>query len=353
MTLSRNSAFILAALMACASSLWYGVKLHSAYPQPSYAAVDEQNTLLQTHLAQTSNPFALTDRSESDLSTAKSSSGDGREAAVLSGEISVSQALFDSDSSGCGLYCQQAIEVLKLPYEIADHDYEEYLSLAEQLAAYLRSNVQLSAEFIEIAEQAKGNKRKIIIAAFALLPEGDRLELGQALIKSNSEHHRLDGIQVLASTDSANLHWVNEFSELLLNEQNSYVRQSVVQALNRPEVFKGNAEVLNMLSQVIQTEGDALVRGEALLVSARLSSDPQSLLYDSFSAIRSEQVDYQQYGARAIEEIFIRHTRDGGQISEVDRNQLEQLVTDLVEPEFDSIPISVRRHIEDLFERFY
>lgn len=353
MTLFRNSILVLSALTVCAPALWYAFKQYSSHLELLHTYANEQQALPKSPSVQSDNPFALIDRSVANTSTTKKVTGESTEVTHLTINEDTSQSLLDAEVSGCGLSCEQAIEALQLPYEIADHEYEEYLSLVDHLATYLLSNVQLREEFVEIALQADGNKRKIIMAAFALLPEIDRLKLGQALIESSSEFHRLDGVHVLASTESISQYEVTEFSELLQNEQNVYVRHSVIQALNRPELFKGDAKVLTILSQVINTESDASVRGEALFVSARLSSDPQPLLFDSFNAIRSEQSEYQHYGVRALEEIFVRHTRSGGQVSEFDRSQLEQLVDDLMEPEFDNMPVNVRRNIEDIFERFF
>ena len=352
MTLYRKHYFILITLTLCAVSLWYTVNHPLSNTDKLHTKVDVQQVLLQSQPAQNNNPFALTERSEASISRISPSSVNNSEITDSFDKTNATLTGADTESLDCGLQCKQAIEVLKLPYRIADDEYEELHSQASQLATYLQSNSQRLNEFVEIALHADGNKRKIIIAAFTLLPESDRLVLGQALIQSQSEYHRLDGIHVLAGTESMSQLWVTEFSELLINEQNEYVRHSVVQALNRPEIFEGDAKVLATLTQVIQSGSDASVRGEALLVSARLTHDPQPLLYDSFSAIRSEQSEYQEYGVRAVEEILVRHTRSGGQISDYDRNQLEQLVIDLMEPEFDNIPADVRRNIEALYERF-
>lgn len=343
MPLPRMSFFNLTTLALAAASLWYIANHHLSRSDTFHTKVHEQQPLIQSQSAQSNSPFALTDILETDLSAIIDSSD----------TTNTSLSDVDAESVDCGLLCKQTIEALKLPYQIADHEYEKLRAQASLLASYLQKNSAQIDEFIEIALQADGNKRKTIIAVFNFLSESDRLMLGQALIQSNSEHQRLDGIQVLASTESMSQRWVNDFSELLITEQHEYVRQSAVQALSRSERFKGDATVLAMLSQVMQVESDASVRGAALLASARLTHDPQSLLYDSFNAIRSEQSEYQQYGVRAMEELFNRHTRNGGELSEYDRNQLEQLVVDLMEPEFNNIPASVRRDIENLFERFH
>ncbi len=351
MTLYRKCFYTLTTVTLCAVSLWYTITHHLSSSDSLHTQVNAPQAPRKSQPVQGTNPFALADSSEANAISVLADNND--EITDFFDQANIIPAGVNSESSDCSLQCKQTIEILKLPYRIADDEFEKLHAQALQLAVYLQSNSQMLDEFIDIAVQADGNKRKIIIAAFAQLTESDRLALGQALIDSPSAHHRLDGIHLLTGTESMSELWVDEFSELLSNEQNGYVRQSVVQALNRPEIFEGDAKVLTMLSQVIQSDGDASVRGEALLVSARLTHDPQPLLYDSFSAIRSEQSVDQQYGVRAMAEIFDRHTRSGGQISEYDRNQLEQLVIDLMEPKFDNIAADVRSNIEDLYERFH
>ena len=249
--------------------------------------------------------------------------------------------------------CPQIVKTVEYPYALSDLEFENVLSSVDELADVLRENSELRSEWIELARHSTGNKRQVIIETFALLDAEDRLALGKALSESPSERHRLDGVQLLGRPNTMSKPLVPMFSDLLQTEQDQYVRGSAINALNQPDLFYGDQEVLEILEQVIYTDNNDAVRGEALLASTQLTENPVDLFYLSLDAVRSETHEYQKFGVRALEEILSRHTKNGDELSWQSSADMSQLVAEIMNPEFDDMPAEVRTTIDNLYHRFY
>jgi len=213
---------------------------------------------------------------------------------------SVSTSVTDD---GCSQYCRAGLELLRLPDGLSDDQYEKILGRASELATYAKLNPAAIAEFLELAKTTDGDKRSIIIEVFNQLDISARRSLGDMLIESADWRSRYDGINFVAQSNIIDQQLVQRFSNMLDVEPNYYVRSSIVKAFNQPDKFHANPAIISILEQVEYSDVDNTVRGEALLVRVKLEPEPENVIYDALSAIRSKEADYQGYGLRALEQI--------------------------------------------------
>jgi len=257
----------------------------------------------------------------------------------------------ENNTFDCNDLCQEKIEFLRLSSVLDDDEYEELLGLTDELAQYLRKNPAARTEFIEIASTTSGNKRSIIMAAFNKLDIEDRRLLGNALIESSDWHSRFDAISFLAKADLMDEHLAQQFIDMIDIEPEYYVRNSIVKALNQPDKFHGNQDILNALEKIGYNDPNNSVRGEVLLARIKLEKDPEAVSDDVFSAIRSNQADYQRYGFRALEQIIIQKKLNGLENRSDYQDKTKELFDELMSPEYDDMPAELRKMADDLFER--
>jgi len=221
------------------------------------------------------------------------------------------------------------------------------------LSIVLQENPELRSQWIELAGRTEGNNRQLIIAAFALLDKSDRLALGKSLSESTHTLARLDGVHLLARSDTLDRTLAPILYNILQADQDQYVRAAAVAALNKPQLFYGDPEALSALAQVMYTDPDASVRGDALLASTQLSETPEDLFSVSLDATVSDASEYQLLGVRALEEIMNRQTMNGIELSVQNEFELDQMMQRLLESEYEHISTEVRRALDDLYQRFF
>lgn len=253
----------------------------------------------------------------------------------------------------CNYTCRDNIELLSLSSVLDDDKYEELLGRTDEIAQYLRENPAAKQTLIEIASTAGGDKRSVIMAAFNKLDIDARRSLGDVLIESSDWHSRFDAISFLAQPDIMNEQVTQKFTDMLDIESEYYVRSSIIKAFNQPDKFYGNQNILNTLEQVVYNDEDNSVRGEALLTRIKLEKEPETVFYDVFSAISSNEGDYQSYGFRALEQIIIEKKSNGLEISSDYQDKTKYLFEELMTPEYDDMPAELRKMADDIYERYF
>jgi len=325
-----------------------GPEFYTTLPEPTEksTATDASYPAPLTPTVHRKDPLVVVadiTESESEIDSEKDSEATTETAAVKT----------DATTIHCTNDCQHSIELMQLPFPLSDEDFEGVLADVDTLADYLRNNPSLVPEWIDLASRTDGNKRQVIIETFHLLDMEEHRLLGTALTESPNERHRLDGVQFLARSIMLDKSMVPTFTNILQGEQDQYVRGAAVEALNKPDLFHGDEEVLSALSQVIYSDTNDAVRGEALLASARLTPDPEALFQLSLEAVRSHTNEYQQYGVRALEEVLTRQTMNGGELSWQSDSDLSQLMEDTLGTEYKNMPAEVRSTLDDLYYRFF
>lgn len=142
--------------------------------------------------------------------------------------------------------------------------------------------------------------------------------------------------------------------EFIAVEQDPYVRSSVMTSLNMPNVFAGDQTIIELLSETMVTDTNPTVRGEALLANANLTEQPGLVFIDALNAIRSGEPEHQRFATLALEELIHRQTTQNG--LELDaQNEIEfrALLTDIMNPEYESMPADVRKAMDILYDRFF
>lgn len=253
----------------------------------------------------------------------------------------------------CNYTCRDNIELLSLSSVLDDDKYEELLGRTDEIAQYLRENPAAKKALIEIASTAGGDKRSVIMAAFNKLDIDARRSLGDVLIESSDWHSRFDAISFLAQPDIMNEQVTQKFTDMLDIESEYYVRSSIIKAFNQPDKFYDNQNILNTLEQVVYNDEDNSVRGEALLTRIKLEKEPETVFYDVFSAISSNEGDYQSYGFRALEQIIIEKKSNGLEISSDYQDKTKYLFEELMTPEYDDMPAELRKMADDIYERYF
>ena len=236
--------------------------------------------------------------------------------------------------------------------ELSNWQFGREVSPSDRMIKVLRNNPVLRSKLIELATETTSDKRRFIIAAFTELNFDSQRELGKALTQADDRTQRLDGVNLLENPETMDRSVVQSFGDRLMVEQDRYVRGALVKALDQPELLLGDPQTLEVLTRIIETDTNGSVRGEALLVKAKLVENPEDNLADSLTAIRSQLPEYQSFGARALEQIITRQSLAGGVTGNRSDIEIRQLVAELMNPEFDNMPADVRESIDNLYDRF-
>ena len=262
-------------------------------------------------------------------------------------------SMSETNTIDCNHTCRDNIELLSLSSVLDDDKYEELLGRTDEIAQYLRENPAAKKALIEIASTTGGDKRSVIMAAFNKLDIDARRSLGDVLIESSDWHSRFDAISFLSQPDIMNEQVTQKFTDMLDIESEYYVRSSIIKAFNQPDKFSGNQDILNTLEQVVYNDEDNSVRGEALLTRIKLEKEPEAVFYDVFSAISSNEGDYQSYGFRALEQIIIEKKSNGVEISSDYQDKTKYLFEELMTPEYDDMPAELRKMADEIYERHF
>ena len=254
----------------------------------------------------------------------------------------------------CSEQCKATLEALNFVADIDDSHFETILANAEEIAAALSQNDDARADMITLAANTDdGNKRKIIMAAFRYLPQSDQELLGLTLTDSLDATQRKSGVDFLASFGAEQPSLVGKLTSLLETEGDEYVRDSLIKALNQPEHLKGDQQVLDVLYDVVRSDPDPNVRGEALIASVDLLNDPEDILPDTLSAIQSSDDDYQFYGLRSLELILSKETVDPSSTSWSRQQALTALDEILAPDNSEGASEATLSLADELYERLF
>ena len=259
----------------------------------------------------------------------------------------------DNLRGSCDENCAILRVLLEPSYVITDSELEHALGLSDVLASTLADNPELQRALIERALHSSGNTRTLIISAFNQLGLAIQKDLGRALVESEQKAQRLDGVQLLSSAGVLNEEVVPLFEQLYSSETDITVREAIVKGLDSPDVFRGNAAVVDFLTRIVHYDTESSVRGGALLASVRLSDDANFAISQSLEAIRSDTANYQNSGARALSNFVDIHTNDGKGISSQHYYEIEQLMSDIMSEEFHDLPAQARTELDKLYSRFF
>ena len=285
--------------------------------------------------------------SDQPLSTATQGSSDIALVDALV-DASVDKKRPDSTITRCIGECTLIVKWL----ELSNWQFGREISPSDRMIKVLRNNPVARSRLIELATETSSDKRRFIIAAFTELDFDSQRELGKALTQADDRIQRLDGVNLLGNPETMDRSVVQSFGDRLMVEQDRYVRGALVKALDQPELLLGDPQTLEVLTRIIETDTNGSVRGEALLVKAKLVENPEDNLADSLAAIRSQLPEYQSFGARALEQIITRQSLAGEVTGNRSDIEIRQLVAELMNPEFDNMPADVRESIDNLYDRF-
>ena len=158
----------------------------------------------------------------------------------------------------------------------------------------------------------------------------------------------MDAVRLLSSEAVMTNNQIDLFAQRLLSEPDNYVRSALVKALNQPNSALEKAALIASLEPIIHNDSDYAVRGEALLATVDLHEHPQLALDQALAAVHSDIGEFQEYGARALEAIVVRQSLEGIVLNSAQQQALSELKDNLMEPQFDELPVDARRLIDNL-----
>ena len=254
----------------------------------------------------------------------------------------------------CSAACLSILEQFRQNQTFTDDQLAQALGNIDEMVAVLKDAPQLQQEFIEMAlHSSSGNVREAILSAFAqLAPEAQR-SLGRALVSASDGRQRFDGVQLLARIEVMDESVATELEQVYATEDNEYVRTAVVKALNHPALLRNNPQALNFLTYVMDTDTEAAVRGEALIVSVELSDDTEFALTRSLAAIRSSTENYPAFGARALTTFLERNPVRGSELEWQYTQDIDYLMSEMMSPDYDHLPSATRTQIDNMYDRFF
>ena len=215
----------------------------------------------------------------------------------------------DNLSLQCSTRCDLTLSMLDQVAELGDETFQKLGAYTQEIASYLENNKDKREYYTQIAmTTTDGDKRAYLTDIFKHLPEQQRVEIGESFIASDKWRVRADGVTLVADNGISNLAMASSLVDILLRDENSYVKGRVLTYLANSKPLAGDVEVLTQLDSAIYYETNTSVRIAALRAKMQLSEEPSHILPDALQALRTSDPDFQLAGLIAIEEV-LRHDK--------------------------------------------
>lgn len=250
--------------------------------------------------------------------------------------------------------CLNTVAILTNNDKIDDESYEKLSRLLADFAAHLKTNPNARLDMIELAKTTKdGNKRALIIDAFASLPSDQRIALGHALTTSDDWQVRANGISVLSSSDIMTPDGAKALIKIYAGEPNNHVKTSVLKSLKNVDSLRGDQATLDYLSGLMTYETDSSVKSEAMLTKLALQEDPLDSMPDVFMALSSGEAQFQSSALLALERIYEANELVDGGLDRIDHYSVELAIEAFMNAEVTPENASEMNHLFKLADMFY
>lgn len=233
--------------------------------------------------------------------------------------------------------CLNMIAVLNNDVKIDDESYDEQSKLLAEFIVHLKTNSKARLDMIELASTTDdGNKRALIIEAFASLPSDQHIELGHALMTSSDWQVRANGVTLISSPEIMTPEEAKGFLSIYANEPNNHVKRAMLYALKNSETLRGDQVTLDYLSNVMLSDTNPEVRSEAMLTKLALQEDPLNAIPDAFMALTSGDPNFQFSAFIALDRIYDANNLIDGGLDRIDHEAVKRALEDFMNVEITS-----------------
>jgi hypothetical protein len=239
----------------------------------------------------------------------------------------------NTGSEQCSARCDSTLSMLDQDIELDDEAFNKLATYAEEIAAYLQNNQKQRQHYLQMAmTTTDGDKRSFLTDVFKYLPYEQKAEIGDYFIRSENWRVRADGVTLIADHDISNLDVANGLMDILSNEENSYVKGTILAYLKHSPTLQGDIEVLHQLDLGLYNQENTSVRVAALKAKMQLSEQSYHILPDALQALRTSEPELQLAGLIAISQILEHEQKYIESGYYIDRNSIKndiQIIRDL------------------------
>ena len=211
----------------------------------------------------------------------------------------------NSETVECSGQCGSALAMLEEGAELDDETYLKFGSRIKEIAAYLQSHQSERQHYLQMAmTTADGDKRAFLTDVFSLLPEQQKIEIGESFVSSDNWRLRADAVSLIVGSELLDLDDVDRLMSIYSSEQNSYVKSNILTLLKQSSTLQGDTDIMYQLDSDIYNEENPNIRVAALKAKMRLSNHPYHVLTDALQALRTSEPDLQYAGLLAVNQIL-------------------------------------------------
>ena len=205
----------------------------------------------------------------------------------------------------CNSTCSSTLSMLDSNTVIDDEAFHRLGAYVDEIASYLQHDQAKRQHYLQMAlTTTNADKRSFLTDVFMYLPDEQRALLGKQFISSENWQVRADGVTLIADHGISNLVEARTLMNTFSNEENPYIKSTILTYLEQSSSLQGDAEILHQLDSAIYNETDPAVRVAALKAKMQLSEQTYHILPDALQALRANEPELQLAGLVAIEQVL-------------------------------------------------
>ena len=211
----------------------------------------------------------------------------------------------NASSSKCSSSCNSTLSMLDQESELDDETFQNLEAYVEEIAIHLQHNNSKRDHYIQLALATNdGDKRGFLSYIFEHLPYEQKRDIGDMFIASENWQLRADGVHLIANDDVPSLAVANKLMDIFSNEENAFVKGSILRHLEQSSSLQGDTEVMHQLESVLYNGTDTSVRVAALKAKMQLSEHSHFILSDAVEALHASDPEFQFAGLVAISQVL-------------------------------------------------
>ena len=235
----------------------------------------------------------------------------------------VASGAHNTESEHCSTRCNRTLSLLDEDVELDDETYQNLASQTEEIAAYLQGDEQQRQHYMQMAmTTTDGDKRAFLTDIFKFLPDQQKDEIAENFITSDKWRVRADGLTLIADQGISNLDETNTLIGFFSNEENPYIKSSILNYLEQSPSLRGDVEILQQLDSALYYDTNTSVQVAALKAKMQLSDEPYHILPDALQALSASEPEFQLAGLVAIEKVLEHENKDIDRDTYIDKHSI-------------------------------
>ena len=206
----------------------------------------------------------------------------------------------------CSSQCQATLSALDKSTVIDDETFHKLGALAKTIAAYLHENDNKRKHYFEMAlTTTDDDRRSFLTDVFKYLPAQQKQEIGDGFVVSENWHTRSMGVALITDGDTSDSNTVKKLTAILSIENNSYVKNTIINHLKQDDSLQGDLNVLSQLDLILNNSSDSSsTRVAALKAKLQLSDQPYFIIPDAVQALHTNEPELQFAGLIMIDRVL-------------------------------------------------